>query len=290
VAGYDETWDGEFGCVEECELAKTQTYIDCHTEALQGIADSLEKVLSDPNKASEENGHPTVFHGMLQSGLPASELTPARLRAEGETLVAAGTLTTAHYLKSTVYHILTNPSVFRRLSEELKQAMPNPAVLPPFNDLMQLPYFNAVVNEGFRLSHGVIARLTRIAPEEDLKVGGYTIPAGTPISMSSWLVHINPELFPSPDEFLPERWLEPGADRLKKYLVNFTKGSRMCLGKDLARTEIAYALALVVRRWAGESGKGMELYDTTRADADIEHDFFNPFPRFESKGVRVVLK
>lgn len=250
----------------------------------------MEKVLSDPNKDNEEKEHPTVFHGMLQSDLPASELTPDRLRAVGEVLVAAGTLTTAHYLTSTVYSILTNPSVFQRLSEELKQAMPDSAVLPSFNDLIQLPYFSAVVNEGFRLSHGVIARLTRIAPTEDLQVAGYNIPASTPISMSSWLVHMNPELFPSPDEFRPERWLEPDADRLKKYLVNFTKGSRICLGKDLARTEIVYALALVVRRWAGETGTGIELYDTTWADVEMEHDFFNPFPRFESKGVRVVLK
>ena len=90
--------------------------------------------------------------------------------------------------------------------------------------------------------------------------------------------------------FRPERWLEPGAEHLQKYLVNFSKGSRICLGKDLARAEIVYTLALLVGRWAGDDGKGIELYETERRDAEIERDFFNPFPDLGSKGVRVLLK
>lgn len=249
----------------------------------------LNEVISGAIKPSEDAKHPTVFHGMLDSGLPPEELAKERLFGEGETLVAAGTLTTAHFLKCTVYHLLANPTMWRRLSDELEQVMPDPRKLPPFSDLIQPPYFNAVINEGFRLSHGVISRLTRIAPDEDLEVAGYVLPAGTPISMSSWLLHLNPDLFPSPNDFWPERWFEPGADRLKKYLVNFSKGSRNCLGKDLAKTEIVYTLALVVRRWGGKDSKGMELFETTRADADVEHDFFTTFPSFKSKGIRVLF-
>ena len=163
-------------------------------------------------------------------------------------------------------------------------------ILPSYHELNQLSYFSAVILEGFRISHGVISRLTRVAPDDVLQVGGYTISAGTPVSMSSWLVHLNPELFPQPDMFRPERWLEPGANGLKKYLVNFTRGSRACLGKELARTEIVYTLALAVRRWVRDEGNGMELFDTDRSDVDIEHDFFNAFARLDNKGVRVLMK
>lgn len=203
----------------------------------------------------------------------------------------AGTTTIAHYLRTTTYHILANPIVLARLQAELKTIMPDSSVLPPFKDLTKLPYFEAVINEGFRLSHGVITRLTRVAPTEDLHVPNtdVTIPAGTPVGMSSWLVHMNTELFPSSDDFRPERWLEPGAEGLKKYLVNFSKGSRICLGKDLARAEIVYSLALLIRRWTGEKGSGMQLYETERKDVDIERDFFNPYSDFGSKGVRVVF-
>lgn len=256
----------------------------------QGIRASLDGVLASRKEGAEQDKHATIFHGLLQSGLPESELKSARLTGEAQTVVAAGTLTTAHFLKSTTYHLLSNPPMLQSLNEELKQVMPDTATLPPFSDLEKLPYLNAVINEGLRISHGIIARLTRIAPDEDLHVAGYTITAGTPVSMSSWLVHLNPTLFPSPNEFRPQRWLEPGADGLKKYLCNFTRGSRVCLGKDLARTEMVYTLALMVRKWAGEQGTGMKLYETSRVDVDIAHDFFNPFPVLHSKGVRVVLE
>jgi len=236
------------------------------------------------------NEHPTIFHEILHSGLPASELTPLRLQGEAQTVVAAGTLTTAHYLKVMMYNLLANPKVLGRLNKELQSAIPNAAVIPPYLELDRLPYFSAVINEGFRLTHGVFQRLTRIAPNEDLHVAGYTIKAGTPISMSSWLNHLDPEIFPSPDEFRPERWLEPGADRKKKYLANFSKGSRVCLGKDLAKAEIVYTLSMMVRRWVGVEGNGIELFETTQRDVEVEHDFFSPFSSDESLGVRVLLK
>ncbi len=258
----------------------------------QNVKKSLDNAIADEKNAFQaDNVHPTIFHELLKSDLPESERTYQRILAEGISVMMAGTTTTAHYLRTTIYHILANPSVLVRLQAELKTVMPDPSALPPFNDLNNLPYFNAVINEGFRLSHGIINRLTRIAPTEDLNVPNttITIPAGTPVGMSTWLVHLNPSLFPDPHLFSPDRWLEPGAEHLKKYLVNFSKGSRICLGKDLARAEIVYSLALVVRRWAGDEGMGMQLYETERKDVDIERDFFNPYSDFASKGVRVVF-
>ncbi|KAJ8114447.1 hypothetical protein OPT61_g3679 [Boeremia exigua] len=254
----------------------------------QNVKSSLDNAISDEKNASlVDDIYPTIFHELLKSDLPESERTSQRVLAEGISVMMAGTTTTAHYLRTTTYFILANPLIFSRLQTELKAVMPDPYVLPPFNDLNTLPYFDAVINEGFRLSHGIINRLTRIAPTEDLNVPNttITIPAGTPVGMSSWLVHLNPSLFPNPHDFSPERWLEPGAEHLKKYLVNFSKGSRICLGKDLARAEIVYSLALLVRRWAGDDGMAIQLYETERKDVEIERDFFNPYSDFVSKGL-----
>ena len=113
------------------------------------------------------------------------------------------------------------------------------------------------------------------------------VPKGARIMVDVCACNSDPALWgPDAAVWRPERWLEPGAERLKKYLVNFTKGSRVCLGKELARTEILYTLSLLARKW----GERMELFETVREDVEIEHDFFNAFPRFGSKGVRVTLK
>ena len=79
--------------------------------------------------------------------------------------------------------------------------------------------------------------------------------------------------------FRPERWLEENAkERLRRYLVNFSKGTRMCLGINLAYAEIYLTLAAVFQRF------DLELVETTREDVDIVHDFFHPSPRLDSKG------
>lgn len=74
---------------------------------------------------------PTIFHELLRSNLPDSEKELQRLVDEGQTVVAAGSLTTAHFLAVTSYHILANPLVLRKLQQELRPVMPNPTEFPP---------------------------------------------------------------------------------------------------------------------------------------------------------------
>jgi len=57
---------------------------------------------------------------------------------------------------------------------------------------------------------------------------GWTIPQDTPVGMTSALIHQNPEIFPEPRKFIPERWIEN--PRLDQYLLSFSKGGRQCAG------------------------------------------------------------
>ena len=256
------------------------------TRQSQDLSVRVQAVTDGKNEPHGSDTHPTLFHEMLKSDLPAAEKSLPRLVDEGQTIIAAGQVTTAHYLKTTSYHLLANPDILRKLKAELASAMPDAASPAPLQKLEQLPYLSAVVLEGFRISYGVTSRLQRVSPDAPLAFDGWTIPAGTPVGMTSIFMHDNPEHFPEPCAFQPERWLVGGAEsrlRLEKYLVNFSKGSRACLGINLARAEIYLTLAAVFRRF------DMRLYYTERADVDVAHDYFNPSPRKESKGVRVVV-
>jgi len=198
-------------------------------------------------------------------------------------VIAAGQQTTAHFLKTVSYHILANEGVHSRLKAELKEAIPNPASIPPLAQLERLPYLHAVVLEGHRVSYGVVGRLQRISPDQPLRYKDWVIPAGTPVSMTSVMQHEDPNKFPNPKKFDPNRWLD-APERLEKYLVNFSKGTRQCLGINLANAEIYLTLATVFRRF------NVELYETTARDAEVAHDFFVPHPHADSKGVRIVFK
>ena len=121
---------------------------------------------------TKQSSNLTVFESLLESDLPASKKTLERLVDESQSVVAAGQVTTAHYLENVSYHLTANPNVLAKLKAELESAMPDPNVTPPKSKLESLPYLRAVVLEGFRRSYGVVHRLQRISPDEPLQFKG----------------------------------------------------------------------------------------------------------------------
>jgi len=108
-----------------------------------------------------------------------------------------------------------------------------------WTELEQRPYMWALIQESLRMMPGVSHRSARIAREEDLLYKSedgkteWVIPRGTPIGMTSVINHWDKGLFPNPDEFNPDRFLEGGQPNLKlsKYLIAFSKGTRSCIGE-----------------------------------------------------------
>lgn len=243
----------------------------------------MQHIIETHDTKNEVPKRPTIFDGILDSDTDPSEKGILRLMDDGISLVGAGLLTTADTLRTTTFHILDRPEVLARLQAELTAAIPDPTTSPPLKLLEQLPYLSAVVTEGYRISCGIASRLQRVSPHASLTYGDWVIPAGTPVSMTIYLLHNRADSFPEPHEFRPERWLAAPADRPDRYLVHFSKGTRSCVGMNLAHAEIVLTLAYLFRRFQ------LTLHETTRADVDIEHDYFTAFPRLDSKGVRVLV-
>lgn len=134
---------------------------------------------------------------------------------------------------------------------------------------------------------GVSQRLFRTNPTTPLQYGSYTLPPGTIFGMSIPLQQMHPDIFPSPHEFKPERWLNgglaPNGRPLSRYLVAFGRGPRMCLGMNLANAELYIALATFFRRM------DVTLYETERDAVDMAADYFLPSVKAGTKGVRVLV-
>jgi len=115
------------------------------------------------------------------------------------------------------------------------------------------------------------------------------IPAGSSVGMSALFVERDPEIFPDPEAFIPERWLEPGAAaKLERYLLAFGKGPRACVGMHVAYAELYSVLATVFRRF----GDKLELYKTTWEDVEPFHEYFGGMIRWGPgrEGVLVIIK
>ncbi|KAK4862118.1 hypothetical protein LT330_003256 [Penicillium expansum] len=235
---------------------------------------------------NEVKSERTIYDALLDPAVPAEEKTVDRLTDQGHLLLVAGTETTANALTTIAFHLLKNPSVLADLREELKVAMPAPDSILTWSSLEKLPFLNGVIQEGLRLSLGTSTRLPRIAPNENLQYGDWIIPAGTPMSTATYFINMNPSIFPNPEKFNPRRWImasEKG-QRLDKYMVSFTKGSRQCLGLSLAYAELYLTVATLFRQI------DMELYDTSDDDCGFSRDCFIPAPKRGSNGVRVIIK
>lgn len=243
---------------------------------------------------------PTIFYELINSDIPVEERSIPRLIDEGISLIGAGTVTTAHVLSTTTYHVLANPEVLHRLQKELQEVLPNSGSNPSPQTLLvqleHLPYLTAIIKEGLRLTHAISHRNARVAPTRSLKFQEWTIPPGTNVSMTTYMLHTDPAIFPQPQKFQPERWLQranatagTGAATsttsvpLEKYLLPFGRGSRICLGMNLSYAELYLALAAVFRRFE------LSLFETTREDVEVVHDFVAGAAKLDSKGMRVVV-
>jgi hypothetical protein len=240
-------------------------------------------------------------------------------------ILTAAADTSGHAMSIITFFVVSNPDIYRTLTAELKAALPGRTANLDYLTLEKLPYLTAVIKEGLRFSYGVPGRLPRVIETPKATFNGHTVPRGTIVGMSSWMMHRNPIIWPEPDTFSPERWLDPDkARKLEKYLVAFTKGSRQCIGmqyvpnpllyfpqveqnpqKYIFCSEIKSQICQLQPKsgvWLAPSLAHLELYvvvgtvfrnfenlrifETTPADLEVD-DYFAPFPLKDAKLIKV---
>lgn len=118
----------------------------------------------------------------------------------------------------------------------------------PEADAQSLPYLSGVVKEGLRMSMANPTQLRRIVSPNGLQVPGLPfIPAGTSVGLSPYTLHFNPEVFPNPHDFEPERWAEP-TEKMLRDSIPFGLGPRQCIARTLATAELYWGTQEMVKR------------------------------------------
>ncbi|RAL60371.1 hypothetical protein DID88_000147 [Monilinia fructigena] len=250
-------------------------------------------------KEKDDTSRSTIFYEIIKSDLPPEEKTEHRLHEEAQVVVGAGVETTKWTLTVAMFHLIDKPELLSKLRAEILTVFPDLSSPPSLATLEKLPYLTAVGQEAIRLSMGPVQHLPRLAhkplPYTDPKTGRtYIIPAGTPLSCATPIIHHNESIFPSSHSFIPERWLPdpitglppkvkiPSGEEklLSKYLVSFSKGSRQCLGMNLAYAELYIALASFVRKCE------FELWETNHEAVELWAEYLITVPK-PGTGVRV---
>ena len=170
-----------------------------------------------------------MIHAIAQApNLPVSEKETERINDDVDTIVGAGLETVAAILRFIIFYVYHDTKILERLRAELSE-VPKDATL---SVLEQQNYLTSVIMEGLRLMPGIATRSARIAPDRDLVYDGkWVIPAGTPVGMTTILMHNDKNIYPDPQRFVPDRWTKiEGRRKAGKTFAPFSRGTRICLG------------------------------------------------------------
>ncbi|TDC55736.1 cytochrome P450 [Actinomadura sp. KC345] len=183
----------------------------------------------------------------LIAALAAAGESPARIRDTVLMTMLAAHHTTGVAISWTLYLLAEHPDAADRVAKELDDVLGDRAV-PEYGDLKRLTYLDMVLRESMRLyppgPYG--AR----EATEDVVLGDYTVPAGTTIFYPFWAVHMNPDHWPDPHTFDPERFTpEASAKRPRLAYIPFGIGPRSCEGAVLATVEAELVLATLLKRF-----------------------------------------
>ncbi|UIO99022.1 cytochrome P450 [Halobaculum sp. CBA1158] len=233
-------------------------------QALDEAVSSLDRIVDElivekrrALRAGEVESDDDVVAALLTATDEDGEhMADEQVRDEVKTLLLAGHETTALALTFTLHLLARHPDVEETLLAELESELGDePAGVDSVRDL---EYLDDVITESMRLLppvHGILRE-----PTEDVELGGYRIPEGTPLAISQWVVHRDPAHYDDPLEFRPERWTdEMEADLHPLAYFPFSSGPRRCVGDRFALLEAKLILATLLRRYAFEVVEPVDL-------------------------------
>ena len=215
--------------------------------------------ISERRRAEDLSEREDVLSMLLlarhEDGSPMSD---AEIRDELLTLLVAGHETTATALSWAMERLTRHPEKLERLRDEVEAG--------------EEDYLTATIQETLRLRPVIVLVVRKLT--EPVELGGYRLPAGAGVTPCIHLIHRDPEIYPEPERFLPERFLDnpPGTYTW----IPFGGGVRRCLGAAFAQFEMAVVLRELVRRWeispakpASERPFRRAITETPRHDAEV---------------------
>ncbi|XP_077135679.1 cytochrome P450 3A24-like [Ranitomeya variabilis] len=176
------------------------------------------------------------------------ELTDTEIMAQGLIFIMAGYETTSTTLMFLAYNLATHPDVQTKLQEEIDIFLPNKAP-PTYEALKQMEYLDMVLYETLRLYPSSL-RLERVC-KTTTEINGVTIPKGVVTVIPVFVLHRDPEFWPDPEEFRPERFSKENRETRDPYIfLPFGAGPRNCIGMRFAMINMKSVISLLLQNFS----------------------------------------
>lgn len=170
-------------------------------------------------------------------------LTDKEITAQVLLFFLAGYDTTARALSMFLYNMALHPEIQEKLHAEIVAQIGDQ--VPNYDTIPKLKYLDQCLTESLRL-YPPAFRVDREAME-DVTIGGISIPKHTLVSVPIWAIHHDPDLWPSPETFDPDRFSTEKPDHNQFSYLPFGTGLRGCIGSRFAQMELKLAIIEMLR-------------------------------------------
>ncbi|KAM4748603.1 cholesterol side-chain cleavage enzyme, mitochondrial [Rhinophrynus dorsalis] len=215
----------------------------------------------------------STYSGVLSSLLLQDQMPLEDIKASVTEMMAGGVDTTSMTLQWAMYELARAPAVQENLRSEVMAA--REASGNDLTDLLKrIPLVKAALKETLRM-HPVAVTVQRYT-QRDTVIRNYMIPQGTLVQVGLHSMGRNPDVFPAPEKFSPERWLGGGPTHFRG--LGFGFGPRQCIGRRIAELEMQLFLTHILENFKIETNRMSEVKTT-----------FNLIP-FPSKPIQLTLR
>ncbi|KAI8994236.1 CyP450 monooxygenase [Trametes punicea] len=206
----------------------------------------LDLPFEEAKRALKQGATPSIVATIL-SAAPSSGVDEQLTKNVAAIAYAGGADTTSSTFQTFFLAMSLYPEVQTRARAELV-AFIGPDRLPDLSDRNALPYIDAIIKECLRWQNATPLGLPHAVVEDD-EYDGYFIPAGTVTFPNTWAILHDPNEYPEPDSFLPERFIKDGRlnpDVRDPATVAFGFGRRICPGRYFADATLFLNVARVL--------------------------------------------
>ena len=217
------------------------------------LARLLEAQDSNPDQVRSDYATPaSTSTSTSMSRSTDGKMTDKQVRDEVMTIFIAGHETTANALTWTFYLLSQHRDIVKKLQDEIDSVLgagnKGEGNIPSVEDIPKLQYTEKVLRESMRLFPPVWTMGRYV--ENDYPVGEFTIPAGSSVLMSQYVMHHDSRYYENSEEFNPERWTDEFKTHLPRFsYFPFGGGIRGCIGEPFAWMEGILIIATIAQKW-----------------------------------------